>query len=48
MAAHTHAVLIERAAGWDDARGLRDQDGWDVHAADDPLDGRAARDTAAG
>jgi uncharacterized protein YciI len=33
MAPHMHAVLIEHAAGWDDARGLREQDGWDEHAA---------------
>ena len=33
MAPHMHAVLIEHASGWDDARNLREQDGWDEHAA---------------
>jgi uncharacterized protein YciI len=33
MAPHMHAVLIEHASEWDDARGLREQDGWDEHAA---------------
>jgi hypothetical protein len=32
MAPQMHAVLIEHTAGWDDARGLREQDGWDEHA----------------
>jgi hypothetical protein len=27
------AVVLEHAAAWDDARGLREQDGWDEHAA---------------
>jgi hypothetical protein len=33
MAPRMHAVTVEHAAGWDDARGLREQDGWDEHAA---------------
>jgi uncharacterized protein YciI len=27
------AVTLEHGPAWDDARGLREQDGWDPHAA---------------
>jgi hypothetical protein len=27
------AVVLEHGAAWDDARALREQDGWDEHAA---------------
>ena len=28
-----HAVILEHGPAWDDARGLREQDGWEEHAA---------------
>jgi hypothetical protein len=28
----TFAVTMEHGAGWDPARGIREQDGWDAHA----------------
>ena len=31
--ARMHAVILEHGPEWDDARGLREQDGWDEHAA---------------
>jgi hypothetical protein len=33
MAARMYAVTVEHTAGWDDSRSLREQDGWDEHAA---------------
>jgi hypothetical protein len=33
MAGRMFAVVLEHAAAWDDARCLREQDGWDEHAA---------------
>jgi uncharacterized protein YciI len=33
MAPRMFAVVLEHGAAWDDARGLREQDGWDAHAA---------------
>ena len=33
MAARMFAVVLEHGGAWDDARGLREQDGWDDHAA---------------
>src|SRR3954451_14278848 len=33
MAQRMFAVVLEHGAAWDDARGLREQDGWDDHAA---------------
>jgi uncharacterized protein YciI len=33
MAGRMFAVVLEHGAAWDDARGLREQDGWDEHAA---------------
>ncbi len=29
----TFAVTLERFGGWDFSRGMREQDGWDAHAA---------------
>src|SRR3954468_8436387 len=31
--ARMYAVTVEHGPAWDDARGLREQDGWDEHAA---------------
>jgi hypothetical protein len=28
-----HAVIVEHGPAWDDSRSLREQDGWDEHAA---------------
>jgi hypothetical protein len=28
-----HAVILEHGPAWDDSRSLREQDGWDEHAA---------------
>jgi hypothetical protein len=33
MAERLFAVVLEHGPAWDDARGLREQDGWDEHAA---------------
>jgi uncharacterized protein YciI len=33
MAERMFAVVLEHGPGWDDARGLRQQDAWDEHAA---------------
>jgi hypothetical protein len=33
MARPMFAVVLEHGPAWDDARGLREQDGWDEHAA---------------
>jgi uncharacterized protein YciI len=31
--ARMYAVTVEHGPAWDDSRGLREQDGWDEHAA---------------
>src|SRR4051812_23149627 len=33
MAQRMFAVVLEHGPAWDDTRGLREQDGWDEHAA---------------
>jgi uncharacterized protein YciI len=33
MAQPMFAVVLEHGAAWDDGRGLREQDGWEEHAA---------------